>query len=484
MYARLLKHLALPAVSKITRSRFWDLYQGMVRLEAASPEKIQAVQWERFERLLLHTWEKVPLYRKRMEAAGVSPDNIKGPADLARLPVTTKADIQRHFPDGVTAQGSPKSDWQYVSTRGTADRLMAIHDFHKRDVVRATALRSLILSGDYSFGSPMAEIPPNICNVVCGLEGEVEVGVLTHLWQMTRQFQWRDAKQVSNLRGLIERRWFYNRSTYPPFGPDGTHLPDERMRQYIELLRRERPYLVKALPTYLRQIARFAVKTNAAPLNVPVVKPMGGSVSSAMKAAIRRGFAGEYREDYGSAEFGDMACDCHRQDGLHVFSDVFIIEIMRQGKPALPGELGRVVVTDLSNLAMPFIRYAIGDLGRLVETPCACGRPTPRLYLEGRVQDAIVNETGGITTSDSIMDLFYSREEIDEFQLIEKRPGKFELLVVASNGAVPTAEALTPQLGELIGQPVELEVFPVRTIKPEGSGKFRYVKSCSHERLN
>lgn len=467
----------------MTSSKFWSAYRQMLRFDRQSLEHQQAVQWQKFQDLLRHAYDQVPFHRQRLDEAAIQPDQIKRFEDLKRLPITTKDQIQRNFPDRVTAQNSDRNDWQYVSTRGTANRLMAIHDFRKRDMVRASAVRALYLSGGYQVGYVSAEIPPDICNIVCGDEGQTDEGVLPHLWRMTRKRQWRDDQAVSSLRGLIERRWVFRRRTYQPFGPQGSTIPEDQMQRYIDQLRRDRPYVLKALPTYLYEIALSVQHQGLEPLPVRVVKPMGSSVSPAMKQAIERSFTGQYREDYGSAEFGDMACDCDARDGLHVFSDLFLIEVVRDGRPVAPGQIGKILITDLSNRAMPFLRYEIGDVGRLETSPCTCGRAAGRLYVDGRLQDTIVTDNGKTMTNDQLMDWFYHRPEIRQFQLVEKRPGKLDLLVVGRNGQADNTDQLSQDLRRFLGEDVDVTVYRVKTIKPEASGKFRFVKSCSYDRL-
>ena len=482
MYSWLIRQLAMPAVCRLTHSRFWDLYRRMLKLEQSPREQLRALQWSKFKRLLDHAHERVPMHRQRMEAQGLTPGDIDQFDDLAKIPITTKKEIQRHFPDRVTDEQSDRTEWQYVSTRGTADRLMAIHDFAKRDTVRATAVRAMHLSGDYRLGKKMVEIPPNICNIVCGDEGEELEGVLPYAWQMTRSRQWGDRKAIGSLRGLIERGWIYRKRTYPPFGTAGSTLPEEQLADYAHRLRRDRPYALKALPTYLFELAQYVQATGQPPLPVQVAKPMGSSASPHMQKIIEAGFEGSYREDYGSAEFGDMACDCQQRDGLHVFMDQFLIEVVRQGRAAGDGELGTILVTDLGNFAMPFIRYRIGDVGRLIHEQCPCGRTAPKLVVEGRLEDTIVTSKGKVITNDRFMDFFYQRPEISEFQLVEKQVGRMDLIVVSRNGN-PPSEALAQDLRAFLDDDVQVDVYPAKTIQPENSGKFRFVKSCTYDRI-
>jgi phenylacetate-CoA ligase len=484
MYSWILRNAIVPPLVKLTHSRFWDAYRQMLRFERLPLANQQAQQWDRFKDLLGHAYEQVPFHRERMDAAGVTPDQITSLDDLHRIPITTKEQIQRNFPDRITAGDSNRDDWQYVSTRGTANRLMAIHDFRKRDMVRASAIRAMHLSGDYRIGRKYAEIPPDICNIVCGDEGQTDDGVLPHAWRMTVNRQWRDARAISDLRGLIERGWVFRKKTYQPFGPQGTSLPDDRMRLYVDKLHRDRPYVLKALPTYLYEIAQYVHRHSLQQLPVRVVKPMGSSVSPAMKAVIESAFEGNYREDYGSAEFGDMACDCDSLDGLHVFMDLFLIEVVRDGRPTPAGQVGKVLITDLSNRAMPFLRYEIGDVGRIVTDPCPCGRSAPRVYIEGRLQDTIVTQNGKVITNDQMMDHFYSRDDVDEFQVLEKHPGRFELSVVPNNGSPPSDDNLRDHLRSILEDEADITVHTVKSIRPEASGKFRFVKSCTFERLD
>lgn len=481
IYSWLLEHAALPLVLRSTHSKFWDEYKRMIALDRQPKEVLEPLQWQRFQSILNHAYANVAYYRDRMTDGGIHPGDIQSPEDLARLPITTKADIQRNFPDRITDQSDDPDDWRYVSTGGTANKLIAVHDFGKRDVARAATLRSLRVSGNYRVGKSMVEIPPDACNLFCGAEGQSNDGVMRHFWKMVRSGRVRDSAAIRDLRGQIEIHWFFRNKVYAALAARDTAVPPESVDACIDQLRRDRPYLLKALPTYLHLIAQRVAETGAEPLPIRIVKPMGASVSPVIRETIASAFAGQYREDYGSAELGGIACDCDAQEGLHVFSDLFLVEVIKGDGSAGEGELGRIVITDLFNHAMPLIRYQIGDVGRLFQAPCKCGRTTPRLFVDGRLEDTVVNSDGKIITSDQITDLMYGQGGIEAFQLIEKQPGRFELLVV------PTANQQngdwTGDLQRLLDDNVEIRQFVVQSIKPETGGKYRMVKSCSYERL-
>ncbi len=482
MYSWLLQKLALPTVSRVTSSKFWDDYQEMLRADQAPLEQQKALQWQRLQSMLDHAYETVPFHRQRFDAAGIKPSDISSYEDLLRIPPSTKIDIQANFPDRVASSIGDQDAWRYVSTSGTANRLMVIQDFRKRDMVRASTTRSLALSGDYAVGKTIVEIPPDICNIVCGAEGESLDGVFPQIASMVKHRELTDPKAISSLRGRIERNWVFRKKTYQPFGPQGTNLTEEHMQGYVDSLLRDRPYLLKALPTYLFEIARYVERKGIEPLPVQVIKPMGASISPSMRDAIERSFTGQFREEYGSAEFGDMACDGPERDGLHVFMDLFLVEVVRDGKHAKDGELGRVLITDLMNKAMPLIRYDIGDIARMSPAPASAKRQGTRLWVEGRADDTLVTAEGQVFTSDKVMDFFYKRTDVDQFQLLETRPGKLDLLIVPSNGSVRGA-GIEDELRGFLQSEVDVTLYEVKTIKPEASGKFRFVQSKSHDRL-
>jgi len=484
VYSWLLRNAAIPALLRFTNSNFWTLYQQMLQTEQLSPEAIQTLQWGRLIDMVDYAYQNVPYYAEMLDREGIRVCDMTSPQGFSRLPVTTKEDIQQNFPDRITAKTSNARQWRYVATRGTANRLIVIQDFYKRDVGRAAQLRSLQLSGGYRVGHRFSDIPPDACNVTCGEEGQPVQGVMRHLWRMVRTGKLRDASAISDLRGLIERDWVLRRKSYPPFGPYGSNPPSETLDAYVHGIRRDRPYLLKSLPTYLLQIARYLKRRGEPPLQVEVVKPMGASVSSEMRKRITSAFSGKYHEDYGSAELGGIACDCDRSAGLHVFSDLFYVEVVSSdGQPVAAGELGKIVITDLFNRAMPIIRYAIGDMGRLDHSPCACGRPTPRLTIEGRVEDTLVMNQGGVFTNDQLMDFFYQRDEVDQFQLVQQKGDRLDLTIVPSDGAALDLRNLASEVTDFLRADAPVRVFDARTIHPEVSGKFRFVKSSSYHKL-
>ncbi|TWT33771.1 Phenylacetate-coenzyme A ligase [Posidoniimonas corsicana] len=355
--------------------------------------------------------------------------------------------------------------------------MICVHDFAKRDAIRAANIVTLRASG-YRLGMRMVEIPPDICDVVCGEQGERDEGVLRHLLGILRYNRWRDANTYRDLRGLVERNWVYNRKTYPPFGAGGSHPGTARLDYYIDRLQRDRPFLLKGLTTYLYQIAQRVLERGRIDLEIPVIKPLGSGATPHMRETLETAFGGRFWDDYGSAELGSVAFSCGDSDGMHVLEDLFIVEVLdSQGAPTPPGEVGEVVVTDLANHAMPLIRYRVGDLGRLLEGECQCGRLSRRLRVEGRLQDALRDSQGNWVTSNEIAEHIYRLPWVDQFQLVERREDLLEITVVIRQGLRPDEGQLSSYFRDRLGREVRLRIRTARSISPEPGGKFRWVKA-------
>src|SRR5918993_442934 len=144
MYTHILRNIALPSVSLLTQSKFWDLYrdlqkQGRANAFGAFPDYVL----ENVRTIVSHAYENVSFYRDRMDAAGLAPSSIRSLDDLQQLKPTTKSDIAANFPDRITDVRQQHKPWRYRASSGTIERLTVVHDSRKRDVARAADLFAL-----------------------------------------------------------------------------------------------------------------------------------------------------------------------------------------------------------------------------------------------------------------------------------------------------------------------------------------------------
>ncbi|MFC1657659.1 phenylacetate--CoA ligase family protein, partial [Candidatus Moduliflexota bacterium] len=453
-----------------------------MKIESLGRMQLLEEQRTRLRRIVAHAYENVPFYRKRFDDAGLRPGDIRNEEDLAALPPLTKDDVMAHFPEGITAQGLDRSRWKYVASSGTTRRIMGIHDLNKATLNWAAGLRAHKLAGGHDIGKKWIEIPPHMCTSICGADDSSKAENL-FTKEMLGALSGGDGRAMK--KHLYEyfyskRQEVYKRKTLSSFGSEGTNIPREEIERYLEEIAEYEPYLMEGLPLYIYAFAKHIAGTGGKAPNVGVIKPFGGSLTELMKDRIKAAFGCDVYDNYGCSELGFIACDCDQHDGLHVFMDLYLVEVCRNGKVVAPGELGRLLITDLSNVAMPWIRYDIGDVGRFFPADHGCGRSTTRIRVEGRIQDTLVNSEGKVFTSDGVFDFFHGRGDIDNFQLVEKSRGRFELLCVPCSGNAVDRQEIAGAFREFFDPAAHVKAYIVNSIKAEDGGKFRFVKSKSY----
>jgi phenylacetate-CoA ligase len=183
--------------------------------------------------------------------------------------------------------------------------------------------------------------------------------------------------------------------------------------------------------------------------------------------------------EYGCGEVGSIAHECE-QGQLHVMGDNLVLECLPAAD--LPGGLGELVVTDLHNIAMPLIRYRLGDFGRISGAPCSCGRPYPVLEtIVGRAYDTIIGISGRKYHPESILyvfeDLRKAGKKIPPFQAIQRCDGKLELnFVTDPDNLKEIVVTLSSRISESLDNDLDVEFQRVDSIAREPSGKLRIVK--------
>jgi phenylacetate-CoA ligase len=202
------------------------------------------------------------------------------------------------------------------------------------------------------------------------------------------------------------------------------------------------------------------------------------------KKKLEEVFEVEIFNRYGSRELGNIMQDCERHEGLHINTEIAFVELIKEnGEPANPGERGRIIVTNLTNYVMPFIRYDTGDVG-IAGDECSCGRGFPLLKkVEGRSSEAIFTASGKpIPLPGHFLVLGNFIPYITMFQFIQPKLGKVILKIVPSELYSKEVKIkLIKYFEDLFESEVDVE--EVNDIPPESSGKRAIVKSYVKPKL-
>jgi phenylacetate-CoA ligase len=221
------------------------------------------------------------------------------------------------------------------------------------------------------------------------------------------------------------------------------------------------------------------------------VVTIGETLSPARRCLIEEYFRAPIINRYGLRELGAWSAqNCpDAPEQFHVNTELVVWEIVHEdGTPAPPGEVGRVVLTDLHNYVMPFIRYDTGDLAVASRSGCACGRGFPLVGpIEGRSAEQLITPSGQ-RLSPLILGAYLKLgkdpfqhddhlEAIRHYQLVEEAPGRVRFLVVPDRDFNPERkEKLREDMARLLGEGTTVTVETVDRIPPESSGKRPVIK--------
>jgi phenylacetate-CoA ligase len=184
---------------------------------------------------------------------------------------------------------------------------------------------------------------------------------------------------------------------------------------------------------------------------------------------------------YGCREFGNIAHECSEHSGMHINVEHVYVECIKEdGEPAALGERGELIITDLDNYGMPFIRYKIGDIGELSDRKCNCGRVLPLLKeVGGRTFDIIVGTNGRCLGGTFWTLLFRTAfNGIQQFQVVQVSKNKINIkLVIDALFNMKDIDKLINKIQEYCGNDMQINIRIVDKIPLTESGKFRFVIS-------
>jgi phenylacetate-CoA ligase len=192
---------------------------------------------------------------------------------------------------------------------------------------------------------------------------------------------------LAPVRPTSQRSSFHERVGFYPRREFYIGDPPERL---LSALRKWRPDILLGYVMSLRLLAE-AVVADGRPLPLRDVFHTSAFLDPASRRFLEESFRCRVSDFYGSIEAGCIAWECPTCAGYHIAADMVIVEVLKHGRPAAPGEAGEVVVTNLHSRAMPFIRFGLNDTAVLSERPPVCGAMFPLLErIDGRIDDFLV----------------------------------------------------------------------------------------------
>jgi phenylacetate-CoA ligase len=243
--------------------------------------------------------------------------------------------------------------------------------------------------------------------------------------------------------------------------------------EQVDWLRRREPGYLITLPSNLVLLARHCLEHAIRLPTLRLVRTVSEVVTDDLRALCERAFGVSIADLYSTEEVGPIALQCPLHTHYHVQSEAVLVEILdEQGAPCDPGQIGRVVVTPLHNLAMPLLRYVVGDYAE-VGPPCDCGRTLPVLTrILGRDRNRLVMPNGQRRYA-AVSPRIGEVAAIIQHQMVQTRIDQIELRIVARRQLTDDETSfLRDVILRNIGHPFPLEIVYVDAIPRTESGKF------------
>lgn len=399
--------------------------------------------------ILISAYREVPYYHDLMLRAGLHPSQISGTEDLPRFPITSRRELMAAGERGFLRRSCDRNRLVVRHTTGTTGEPVVVYMSWLENMFRRLTLLD-------AFRRHVRLRPPLTL---------VDVGP---------ERKDRSTQPVHHAGPIKIVRLF---RTMP-------------LDEQIETLQQITPTIIEGRPSSLWQLTGALRDRGIRPLRPRLIISYAEILYPHVRKLLEETFECRVADFYSCEEIGNVAWQCpENPDLMHPNPATGWLEAVdEKGDPVSYGQIGRLVITNLYNRTMPFIRYDLGDRGALLHSgPCSCGFHGPAMRLtEGRDENFFVLPDGRQITPRLAFDVVNAAfphddptwkhiEAIRVFQIIQTKP---DLIVVKVVPGPAYSESLWPKVRESVRQlhpSMRLEIEIVEDLTPEPGKKFHQV---------
>lgn len=423
-------------------NQFYEFYRDIQNnAYNLSPSVVE----ELLANLFLHCKKFVPYYAdliNQLDNEDCLRQNSR--AYLQKLPILTKDIIRLNF-DRLKSEDLVKRKYYFNTSGGsTGEPIKLIQD--AKYTIHSAAITSLF---SYLVGKELSE--PEVR--IWGSERDIFQGSMG--WKAN----------LFNFLGSI---------TYM----NAFRMTVDTMKAFIEVLNKKRPKLIVAYAQAIYELAKFSQSENIRVLPQKAIITSAGTLYPWMRSTIESVFQCKVYNRYGSREVGDIACERPEYEGLWVAPWGNYIEIVDDNNQPVPlGVEGNIIITSLTNYAMPLVRYKIGDRGCLLPTHDKLGQVLQRV--SGRNVDTFKTEDGTLIDGEYFTHLLYYKNWVRKFQIIQNSYSKITVKIVKDSSEFEADELkeIEDKCKLVIGKNCSVKFEFVEDIFSASSGKYRYTIS-------
>lgn len=417
------------------------LFLDLRRSQWLKPEDMKKFQELKLRKMVHHIYNHVPYYQKLFKQNNLKPNDIQTIEDLQKLPFLTKDIVSENIYFDLFADNHNKKHMSRITTSGsTAAPFIMYADRHQLEMRFASTLRSLEWTG-WRFGDPTVRL-------------------------------WHQTIAMSPIQIVKERidAWFMRRLFIPAF-----EIGEDNIDALLGKMRKKKPVLVDGYAESFNLLAMEMKKKNILGLNPKAIMTSAQIMPEQVRKIIETEFKSKVFDKYGSREFSGIAYEDENHDGHLIQGESYIVEIIKNGRPAKLGEIGEVVITDLNNFHFPLIRYRIGDLAEsMPEIYPESGRGFPLLgRIEGRSQAVVVCPNGKWVPGTFFSHFFKDYDHIiKQFQVVQETKDLLILKIIPNTQYNDNdMNDIIKQLEHFVGKEMNINIEIVDNIPLVRTGK-------------
>lgn len=391
----------------------WDTAETLPRAQ------LEKLQLERLQSCVQRVANSVPFYRDKLAKAGISPGSIRSLSDISRLPFTSKSDLRDHYPLGLLATPASELVRLHASSGTTGKPTVVGYTHNDIELWSNLIARSLAAAG------------------------------------VTKEDVVQNAYGYGLFTGGLGVHYGVEKigATIVPVSGGNT-------QRQIMLMQDLGSTVLCSTPSYALVIAEALAKEGIDPATLSLKAGVFGAEpwSEEIRQEIQTRLGIPAFNIYGLSEVigPGVAMECPEQQGMHIFEDHFIPEIIDPdtGEPLPDGDVGELVFSCVTKEALPLIRYRTRDLTRLVREDCPCGRTLVRMdRILGRTDDMLIIRGVNVFPSQIETVLLRSAETEPQYQILvdrgENQMDNLTVLVEASQSTVNDPEKNAQLEGKL-----------------------------------
>jgi phenylacetate-CoA ligase len=410
-------------------------------------ENIQKYKFAKLKKLVDYAYNNIPFYKKIYDINKVGPQALNSFKDLEKFPIITKEDLKKNFEVNIVGNRS-KVGWIHDATSGTTGTPYQFYTTRKALGIKKAILYRSWGWLDYTLGNKYIRV-----------------------WSLINE---------TNRGGFKKRIYdFYTNKIYGRMQIASQELiTKENVRLQVKKILAYKPTMMTGLISSIMILTEYIKDNNLSFPKIPIIV-YGETLTEFKKHYLEKYLSPYIYCEYGLGETRSFAFECKKRTGLHITESVHI-EIINKNKTVKAGLIGKVIITDLDNYAMPFIRYDTNDISSFSNKKCSCNRPYPLLKkVYGRESEHIITRDGKIMGLNHFTQLIgHDYNLISKWQVIQDSYDSLKIKIVPSKKFDNNKKiALIKKIHRYLGDSIVITVLVVDKIEPTKSGKNKLIIS-------